>query len=366
MAEISYPFAEDDPITGASKAVSEIQWQSMAHMWGGDRVDYLLPSGSVSSTSLPFQPTVLSVTSVRIGAGRAWVGGFYYELTAPLTLAIEANSSNTGRLDLIVLRVDMTKPAVNLAVRKGVNAASPVVPQPIRQPGSTWELPVAQVTVPPNGGTVTVGTRVPMDMPPPVSYPWNAQESLALMPHGTFGYDMDSNVNSSESEYYNGHDGLVVSRTLGKTHTFTPTMINGASIPVRQCQWRRVAPGLVWFSMYLENASLQTDAKVTGTNWIYAASLPVPASGATGHTFSGMLENPAQLTDSGNMANYVALVGKIDRGGPTSKLNFFFQSSTSANGLDGLKMIPRRASITISGVYETDQFTPWQPVGGGA
>lgn len=362
MAEISYPFSADNVTTGATKAVSELDWQAMASMWGGDRVSHLLPHGNAPVSSVPFQPTVLSVTSVRIAPGRAWLGGFHYELTANQTVSLDPNSLNTGRIDLIVVRLDMSKPGANLAVRKGTNSATPVVPQPVRQAGAIWELPLVQVNVPANGGTITTSTRAPMMMPPSVGYPWNARDSLALTPAGTFGYDLDSNTDWSQNEMFHGRDGLVVTRTLGSSMEYTPELANGGGVAEKLGRWRWIAPGMVWVSIRLHNTSTTTDAKISGTNPAYGVSLPVPASGATGQTMHGMFEQP---TAQGGLPNYTDLHGRIPKGGSTSSMIILYPNpANSAAGLDGLKIIPRRSAITFSGVYEAAQ-TAWTPISGG-
>lgn len=351
MAEISYPFSADNATTGAAKVVSETQWQSMAHMWGGDRVDYLLTNETVSSSTLPFNPRVMSVTSVQIAAGRAWVGGFYYELTAAMNVAISANTANTGRVDLIVVRLDMSKPAVNLAVRKGTNAATPVPPQPARQAGGIWELPLAHVTVPANGGTITVANRAPMNFPPSVAFPWNAYEGTALTPAGTFGYDMDNNTNGVQAEYFNGRDGLVVTRNLSASEAYTPSLINNASSPAaakRIGKWRWIAPGAYWFSINIDNDAVRNS---TGTGAL-GVTLPSVAGKGNIQILNGIIINP---NESGGSPNMMAVTGRVIAG--TSNMFLYTQNwKTLGEGLDSLLSFPANSRLEISGVIESNSF----------
>ena len=355
MAEISYPFNADNATTGAAKAVSETRWQSMAHMWGGDRVDFILPAGATSYASMPFTMKVNNVTSIQVGVGKAWVGGFYYELTSAMNLTIAANTSTTGRLDLIVVRLDMAKPSVNLAVRKGTNAATPLLPQPVRQPGGVWELPLAQVTVPANGGALSIGVRQPFNMPPNVAFPWNAPEAMALTPPTTFGYDVDSNTNGHQNEYYNGRTGPIITRTMDGTSTFTPALINDSNLPSTNItykgQWRWIAPGTVSFSLsvHSSNPTMSTDNQVA-----YGIRLPVPASTSIRQVFNGTLNNPF-LT--GGYPSFTSLTGFTGSGVASSYFSIYLPSpGASTEGLDNFRMFPNGSTIYFSGTYEANTF----------
>ncbi|MER6102404.1 hypothetical protein ABT115_08755 [Streptomyces sp. NPDC001832] len=355
MAEISYPFSADDAITGAAKAVSETQWQSMAHMWGADRVDFRLPISN-TGVSIPFSPKVLSSTSVQINPGKAWVGGFYYELTSTLTVPIEANTSTTGRIDLIVVRADMAKPSVQIAVRKGTNSATPISPKPVRETGGIWEMPLYAVTVPAQNGPLDMARRAPFDIPPAVSFPWDVVQSTELAPLNSFTYDSDVDGAHTQTEYFNGRDGVQVARTLSNTYTYSPSVVGGAvgggPVTSRNGRWRWIAPNMVWFSMRLENTSSTADMKVFGS-FAFGVTLPTPASGATGQIFSGHMDNNTKA--AGGLPNFVDLVGKVNKGGATSNMYIYYPNpNTLSQGLDGLGVIPRNSFITFSGVYETD------------
>ncbi|MFE5092090.1 hypothetical protein ACFRCI_17295 [Streptomyces sp. NPDC056638] len=349
MAEISYPFNAANATTGATNVVSETQWQAMAHMWAADRVDFRLPI-SGTSNNLPFYGKVLSVTSVQIDPGKAWVGGFYYELTTSLTVPIAANTSSTGRIDLVVIRADMSKPSVNIAVRKGTNAATPVSPKPVRQAGGMWEMPLYAVTVPANGGTIGLSLRAPFDVPPPTSFPWNVVPSSELAPLNSFTYDSDVDGAHTQTEYFNGRDGVQPSRTLSNTYTYTPAIVGGGSVATRIGRWRWIAPNMVWFSLRLENTSATVDAKAT-TSFAYGVTLPQPANGGTGQVFTGHMDNNEKI--AGGLPNFVELTCKVNKGATTSNMYLYYPNpNILSQGLDGLAVIPRKSFITISGVYE--------------
>ncbi|MFF1635990.1 hypothetical protein, partial [Leifsonia sp. NPDC058248] len=127
MAELSYPFNADNA-DGGRAIVSQTQWQSMAHLWGGDRIDYTLTATAYDSTDLPFSARVINGRDVEIKPGKAWVGGFYYTLTATMSVTIASNAGTKARKDLIVIQADMAKSAVKIAVVQGTAGASPVSP----------------------------------------------------------------------------------------------------------------------------------------------------------------------------------------------------------------------------------------------
>ncbi|WP_326827433.1 hypothetical protein [Streptomyces sp. NBC_01751] len=354
MAEISYPFSADNATTGAAKAVSETQWQKMAHMWGGDRVDYTLTGGQEDFATLPFNAKATNVTTVAVNPGKAWVGGFYYELTAAMNVTITANALTTGRIDLIVLRADMSKPSVNLAVRKGVNAATPVEPLPVRQIGGVWELPLYSITVPASGGALVVNARAPYNIPPSVGFPWNSTTSLALLPVGTFGYDMDSNGNGYQNEYFRGRDGLIASKSLGKSATYTPNLVNCAALPTanRTGRWRWIAPNMAWFQATIVN-DFDEGAMATGNNWRVGITLPAICNVKAAQTFHGYLSNPSQ---SGNLPNAMSVTALTQPGSSVLYLHAP-DSNTTQEGLNGLKGFPANSSFTISGVFEASEIS---------
>lgn len=355
MAEISYPFNADNATTGAAKAVSESQWQNMAHMWGGDRVDYALGFGSESTLSLPFPYKVINNTTVQIGAGKAWCGGFYYELTAPMNVTVTANAATTGRIDLVVIRVDMAKPAVNLAVRKGVNGATPIAPRPVRQAGGVWELPIYEVTVPANNGTIALASRAPYPTPPSVGFPWNASPSADLMPAGTISYDMDNNQDGIRTERYTDRTGVVATRSMGPMSSYTPSLLLDSNLPTLGItytgRWRWIAPNTVSFNLYIHNArnDMSSDNGVA-----YGIRLPVPASTTIRQVFNGVLNNAANM---GGYPTFTTLTGFSGSGAASSYFSVYLPSPTNpAGGLDNFRTFPSRSSIYFSGTYEANIF----------
>ncbi|MEU3436726.1 hypothetical protein [Streptomyces sp. NPDC006863] len=353
MAEISYPFNADNVTTGATKAVSETQWQNMARMWGGDRIDRSL-TGQASSANLPFSGRMVNTSTVQIGPGRATVGGFYYESTSDLNLAVAANTANTPRRDLVVVRVDMAKPGVNLAIRKGTNSATPVPPNPVRQAGGIWEMPLYEISLPANGGLPTLASRGPYQVPDPVAFPWNAVPSAGLLPKNTFAFDMDSNGPEEISEYFTYSDKPRITRHLGPTRTYTPSIVNVPTLQQgranRKGRYRWIAPNTIWFSVRI---STPTEIKHVDASWYVGISLPVKASTETGQTFHGMVQNTGPLQSTSGLPNYVQITGWVPVGRATTTCILLYPNpSRLSSGLDGLPKIPSSSSLVISGVYE--------------
>ncbi|MEU9707989.1 hypothetical protein AB0E21_05135 [Streptomyces sp. NPDC047967] len=353
MAEISYPFNAANASTGATNLVSETQWQSMARMWGGDRIDRTL-TGQASSAALPFAGRVVNVATVQISPGKAWVGGFFYELTSALSLTVAANTANTPRKDLVVIRADMSKPAVNLAIRKGVNAATPLPPVPVRQTGGIWEMPLYEISLPANGGLPVLSSRGPYNMTEPVAYPWNTVPSAALLPKNTFAYDLDSNGPEEISEYFTYSDKPRITRHLGPTRTYSPGIVNVPTLQQgranRKGRYRWIAPTTIWFSVRI---STPADIKHVDASWYVGISLPVKASAETGQTFHGMIQNTGPLQPASGLPNYVQITGWVPVGRATTTCILLYPNPNRlSSGLDGLSKIPSSSSLVISGVYE--------------
>ncbi|MFD7257178.1 hypothetical protein [Streptomyces sp. NPDC059874] len=355
MAEISYPFNADNP-DGGKAIVSQTQWQNMSHMWGPDRVDYNLPTSAVAG-DLPFSAKVVAGRQVEIKPGKAWVGGFFYQLTAMQTVTIASNSGTKPRKDIIVLQLDMAKSAVNLAVVKGTAAASPVAPAARRVVGGIWEMVLHEVDVAAQDASIVVGSRAPYNMPDQVAFPWNARESIqALGPNG-IGLDLDANGGDSQYEAFNGRDGYVLTRHLGKARTWSPAIVN-MNTPAsvwREGHWRYIAPNVVWFTLYWHNLEW-TDMKLKSGFWTCGLTLPVAASGKFGQVFTGHMDN--NEGKRGDMPNFVSLTAKVNRGANSNVMWLYMQSKwTPEEGMDGVGVIPGRAYMTVTGTYEAANFS---------
>jgi len=96
--------------------------------------------------------------TIQIYPGEAWIEGFYfYYIEDPadpgnITFTISNNVSGFPRIDLVVIRLDLTNNTTTYVVLEGTPAASPVPPV-VQQDDLIWELPIAEIAVA-NGATV--------------------------------------------------------------------------------------------------------------------------------------------------------------------------------------------------------------------
>lgn len=91
--------------------------------------------------------------SVQVLAGQAWINGYWYENTAPLTLDIDVADGTLNRIDIIVVRFDLTTRDITIAVKKGTSSVSATAPA-LSRTKDLYELKLANVNVP--HGTVNI------------------------------------------------------------------------------------------------------------------------------------------------------------------------------------------------------------------
>lgn len=92
----------------------------------------------------------------RVGTGGAIVDGKPYLNDANVDINIpSASGGGNTRIDRIVLRANWTAQTVRLFRIAGTDAASPVPPALVQNPGSSWDLPLYQVRVD-TAGVVTL------------------------------------------------------------------------------------------------------------------------------------------------------------------------------------------------------------------
>jgi hypothetical protein len=158
MTEFSIPHS--GKTTGDAGPYSSEQW---ARLWrtlysGILRNDAsIIPdTGNGTDDALWVEETSPASTQVQINTGAALVKGYWYESTAIETIQIAPNSDASGddRIDLIVLRLDITNQDVRLEVLEGTVAPVPVAPTPTKN-ATIWEVPIAQIAVANNFMTIT-------------------------------------------------------------------------------------------------------------------------------------------------------------------------------------------------------------------
>lgn len=67
--------------------------------------------------------------AVNVAVGKAWINGYYYELTdTPKQLTLAVGDSNYSRIDLVVCSLNLSNRLIELKVIQGAAAASPQEP----------------------------------------------------------------------------------------------------------------------------------------------------------------------------------------------------------------------------------------------
>lgn len=92
--------------------------------------------------------------NVSIATGVGLVYGFAYENDAALVKTITTQGGGLNRIDYVVLKLDFVGRTVQIVVKSGTAASSPVAPT-LTQSATTWEVPLCQVFVT-NGASVLV------------------------------------------------------------------------------------------------------------------------------------------------------------------------------------------------------------------
>ncbi len=137
---------------------------------GGDRLynaaDFAAYFGSLVSNGVFYASAAnLQVTpgtglSVSVAAGSAWINGYRYENTAPLTLSFATANGVNPRIDRVVVRLSMINRNIALAVLTGVPAVSPTAPA-LTRTSDVWELALADITA--GKGVVGINTSDILD-----------------------------------------------------------------------------------------------------------------------------------------------------------------------------------------------------------
>ena len=153
MTQISRPW--DGTGSGDGGPYSADQWSEIYRQFigigagagGAGNSGILWGSGNNPDPGLTVQPNSPTGQSVILTPGAALVHGTPYFNDANLVLAVAANGSGNSRVDTVVLRKDWTAKTVRAVVKQGTPAASPVPPGMTQSAGTTWEIPLGDLTL---------------------------------------------------------------------------------------------------------------------------------------------------------------------------------------------------------------------------
>jgi len=134
MTKTYFPFD-----SGAGAASYETNWRKMARLWR--------PSGPINGALNGLLPYGDSTgMQVKVPTGQAWIDGFYFETDITYTLAIATADATNPRIDVVVLRLDMSANTIDFGILTGTAAVSPTAPS-VTQGATIWEIALAQVRV---------------------------------------------------------------------------------------------------------------------------------------------------------------------------------------------------------------------------
>lgn len=145
MAETSWPFD--------AAPTYEDAWRAMARLWQA--------SGVVGTqrgpTDTALRPSLGSGLSFVTQPGAAWLVGHMYNSTAAETTTASTNGNTNPRIDVLVLRMDVTANTITRVIVQGTPAASPTAPAISAGP-TVWDLPLASATCPGSGSAQNYNT----------------------------------------------------------------------------------------------------------------------------------------------------------------------------------------------------------------
>ena len=90
--------------------------------------------------------TAGSGMTIAIGAGKAWINGYFYHNTEALTTTLATADGVLNRIDRVALRWSLTARSISVAVKQGVAASAPVAPT-LQRDADVYELALADVLV---------------------------------------------------------------------------------------------------------------------------------------------------------------------------------------------------------------------------
>lgn len=149
MTIVYYPF--DD---GAGANVTEAQWMKL--MRGLVNTGVFRTGRSQIDLNLFEVYGDSSGMQVKVKSGSAFIEGFFVESSAEEIVTIDTADPTNGRLDRVILKLDRSANTITLTKLTGTPAASPSLPS-LTQNDTTWELPLATVTVDALASTIAAG-----------------------------------------------------------------------------------------------------------------------------------------------------------------------------------------------------------------
>ena len=92
--------------------------------------------------------------TVNVAIGNANINGYGYENTESLTLDIDEADSELGRIDSVIVRLDLTNRKITTEILQGQYASSPSQPT-ITRTGNIYDLRLANISIPAGATRIT-------------------------------------------------------------------------------------------------------------------------------------------------------------------------------------------------------------------
>ena len=116
--------------------------------------DYFAPLFKSGVFNGNLQVTANDNMTVTVNAGYAWIDGYAYHLTEPLTVDLETASGNMNRIDNIKITLDLTNRWIKQKTDTGNYYAGAAVPKDPEVSATIHDLIIARVNVP--AGTTAI------------------------------------------------------------------------------------------------------------------------------------------------------------------------------------------------------------------
>lgn len=300
---------------------------------GATRADagVVLGTGSEATQLEALQVTENSPAgmSVLLNIGSALVNGSQYDNDAALTIAVAANASGNPRIDTIVLRKSWAAQEVRAAILQGTPAASPVPPTLTQNPGTTYEIPLADIAVA-NAAVSITGTNI-------------TSRAIASIPFD--GVYLDRMLNNSGAVRQTGD--VVVNDTSANRAFTTTTLVNNPNV-LGVIVGRIAASG---FGRVLSRGIgyFRANGAITRGDYLYTSTgAGVGTSSSTQKLFNTFAQALETSTGAGNVLAF------IDAGIPPNigKLIINGGSSGSSLNVDTLPQFYPEYMIAITGLSQ--------------
>lgn len=139
--ELSFPFnAVEDDLGQPDRLYDAENFANYFSAFIGNGV-YPNPSSNLQTLSI-YENMV-----VNVGVGKAFINGYFYDLTENADITINPSNIAYNRCDNLVIQLNLTERLVRLVYKPGVATNSPIAPEVVRN-ADIFELKIAEIFVP--------------------------------------------------------------------------------------------------------------------------------------------------------------------------------------------------------------------------